>query len=34
MTLDRVVFALDGRPVEWRVGYCHLVDEYYAAEMA
>jgi GntR family transcriptional regulator len=34
MMLDRVVFALDGRPVEWRVGYCHLVDEYYSAEMA
>jgi len=34
MTLDRVVFRLDGRPVEWRVGYCHLVDEYYSAEMA
>jgi GntR family transcriptional regulator len=34
MMLDRVVFALDGRPVEWRVGYCHLVDEYYSAEVA
>jgi GntR family transcriptional regulator len=33
MVLDRVVFALDGAPVEWRVGYCHLVDEYYMAEM-
>jgi GntR family transcriptional regulator len=33
MTLNRVVFALDGRPVEWRVGYCHLVDEYYSADM-
>jgi GntR family transcriptional regulator len=33
MVLDRVVFALDNAPVEWRVGYCHLVDEYYMAEM-
>jgi GntR family transcriptional regulator len=31
--LDRVVFALDGRPIEWRVGYCHLADEQYVAEM-
>jgi hypothetical protein len=34
MVLDRVVFALDGRPIEWRVGWCHLVDKYYRAEMA
>jgi len=34
MVLDRVVLALDGRPVEWRVGWCHLVDKYYRAEMA
>jgi GntR family transcriptional regulator len=34
MTLDRVVFRIDGRPVEWRIGYCHLVDECYVAEMA
>jgi GntR family transcriptional regulator len=34
LMLDRVVFALDGRPVEWRLGYCRLVDEYYSAEMA
>lgn len=33
MVLDRVVMALDGRPIEWRVGYCHLVDKYYMAEM-
>jgi GntR family transcriptional regulator len=33
MVLDRVVMALDGRPIEWRVAYCHLVDKYYMAEM-
>ena len=33
MVLDRVVMALDGRPIEWRVGYCHLVDKYYMAEI-
>ena len=34
MVLDRVVMALDGRPIEWRMAYCHLVDKYYMAEMA
>ena len=34
LSLDRVVFALDGRPIEWRVGYCQLADEQYVAEMA
>jgi GntR family transcriptional regulator len=34
MVLDRVVMSLDGRPIEWRVGHCHLVDKYYMAEMA
>ena len=33
MVLDRVVLALDGRPIEWRVAYCHLADKYYMAEM-
>ncbi len=33
MVLDRVVRALNGRPVEWRVGYCHFADKYYMAEM-
>jgi GntR family transcriptional regulator len=33
MVLDRVVMALDGRPIEWRVGQCNLVDKYYMAEM-
>jgi GntR family transcriptional regulator len=33
MVLDRVVHALDGRPVEWRVGWCDLGDKYYRAEI-
>lgn len=33
LVLDRVVQALDGRAVEWRVAWCHLVDKYYMAEM-
>ena len=33
MVLDRVVLALDGRPIEWRMGWCHLADRYYMAEM-
>jgi GntR family transcriptional regulator len=33
MVLDRVVRALDGRPIEWRMGWCHLADRYYMAEM-
>ena len=33
MVLDRVVMALDGRPIEWRLGHCNLVDKYYMAEM-
>ena len=32
LELDRVVFAIDGRPVEWRVASCHLVDERYMTE--
>jgi GntR family transcriptional regulator len=33
MVLDRVTQALDGCPVEWRVGECHLHDHHYLAEM-
>jgi GntR family transcriptional regulator len=32
LTLDRVVFAIDGGPVEWRVATCHLSDESYVTE--
>jgi GntR family transcriptional regulator len=30
-TLDRVVLVLDGRPFEWRMGYCNLAGKYYSA---
>jgi GntR family transcriptional regulator len=34
LVLDRVVHTIDGRPAEWRTGYCHLGSEYaYLAEM-
>jgi GntR family transcriptional regulator len=33
MVLNRLVLALDGRPIEWRLGWCHLADRYYMAEM-
>jgi GntR family transcriptional regulator len=33
LTLDCVVYAMDGRPIEWRVARCHLRDNYYFAEM-
>ena len=33
IVLDRVVSALDRRPVEWRIGRCHLAAGHYLAEM-
>jgi GntR family transcriptional regulator len=33
LSLDRVVYALDGRPVEWRHAKCHFGDEVYWTEM-
>ena len=32
LVLDRVIYALDERPVEWRIGRCHPADRYYLAE--
>jgi GntR family transcriptional regulator len=32
MLLDRVLFTLDDRPVQWRMAYCHLSNGYYLAE--
>jgi len=32
LNLDRVVYTFEGRPAEWRLGHCHLSDEYYLAE--
>jgi GntR family transcriptional regulator len=31
--LDRVVRAVDGQPVEWRMGWCHLGDCHYLSLM-
>ena len=33
LKLDSVVFAIDGRPIEWRISKCHLRDNYYMAEV-
>ena len=33
LKLDSVVFAIDGRPIEWRVARCHLRDTYYLTEI-
>ena len=33
LLLDRVVFMLDGRAVEWCLTYCHLAGSYYLAEL-
>jgi GntR family transcriptional regulator len=32
--MDRVVRALDGRPVEWRMAWCELRNNHYLASMA
>ena len=34
LTLDSVVYAIDGRPIEWRIAHCHLSDNHYLAEMS
>jgi GntR family transcriptional regulator len=31
--LDRVVWSIDGRPVEWRMAWCHLNEYYYLAQI-
>jgi GntR family transcriptional regulator len=31
LKIDRIGFGLDGRPIEWRVSLCHLVDAHYLA---
>lgn len=31
--VDRTAFDLDGRPVEWRVSYCHLVGAHYLSRV-
>ena len=32
LVLDRLVYTLDGRPAEWRLGQCDIADKYYLAE--
>ena len=34
LVMDRILFALDGRRIEWRVRYCHFAGGgYYLATM-
>ena len=33
LNFDRVVFELNGLPLEWRLGYCHLESGYYLAAL-
>jgi GntR family transcriptional regulator len=33
IVLDRVILTLDGRPVEWRMGWCNLTGKYYQAQI-
>jgi GntR family transcriptional regulator len=33
LRVDRIAFALDDRPIEWRVSLCHLADGYYLARI-
>ena len=34
VVLDRVILALDGRPIEWRIGWCNLAGKHYHAQIA
>ena len=33
LELDSTVFAIDGRPIEWRKAHCHLRDVHYQTEI-
>jgi GntR family transcriptional regulator len=33
VVLDRVILALDGRPIEWRRGWCNLAGKHYQAQV-
>ena len=33
LTLDCTVYAIDGRPIEWRVAHCNLRHNHYYAEI-
>lgn len=32
--LDRVILAIDGRPVEWRMGWCNLAGKHYHVQIS
>jgi len=34
LALDRVMLALDGRPIEWRLGQCNLTAHHYLVEIS
>jgi GntR family transcriptional regulator len=34
VVLDRVILGLDGRPIEWRTGWCNLAGKHYRAQIA
>jgi GntR family transcriptional regulator len=33
MHLDRLIHLMDGPPIQWRVGHCHLKNQHYFVEM-
>jgi len=33
LELDRVILALNGRPIEWRISQCNLLSQHYLAEV-
>lgn len=33
VVLDRVILALDGRPIEWRMGWCNFAGKLYRAQI-
>lgn len=33
LVLDRMILALDGRPIEWRMGWCNLAGKRYQAQV-
>src|SRR5262245_22569076 len=33
VVLDRVILALEGRPIEWRIGWCNLAGKCYEAQI-
>lgn len=34
LVMDRIIYAIDGRPVEWRVARCHLNDMHYVSRIS